>query len=516
MVIQTTIALVFIFAVLVMFHELGHFIAARLVGIKIEEFSFGFGPKLIRLFKRGDTDYTWRLVPLGGFVRLTGMEPGDENIPDSFQAQAIWKRALVIFCGPFASFLLAVIVFVTMGVFWGYPIGSTQNKIGMVIPQTEAARIGLRAGDRILEIDGVKISDGKQMVDFIHDAPGKDLSLLVERNGSKQTLTAVPRWSVTYLGASWSFMDAKQGSVDGVYESSPAKSAGIEPNDKLISLNGKQIGSGEDFIAAIQDAGEKQVTIELKRNDETISAKAVPPVGWVRFMGTRWAFPGAYADKVSKDSPFKYGDELVKINGAKVKTADDLLRVLRFEKSRSLDFVVGREDGEKPITVSPSPAQLAAVGQGVFTARGLLGFQPEQTLVKAGFVESVGKGLLITKNIAAVLIQTLTTKRIKDEVGGPVMIAKMTSSAVARGSYWVLQMLGGLSMSLAFINLIPIPAILDGGHLILLFVEGIRRKRWTIEQMRVFQMIGFAILVVLVVTVLWSDIFKISRGLVPQ
>jgi regulator of sigma E protease len=151
----------------------------------------------------------------------------------------------------------------------------------------------------------------------------------------------------------------------------------------------------------------------------------------------------------------------------------------------------------------------------VYTAIGLLGFVPEPTLVKAGFTESISRGLLVTKNLAAQLINTLTTKRIKEEVGGPLMIAKITASSVARGIQPLMMLLGGLSLSLAFINLIPIPVV-DGGHLVILGIEAIRRKRLTREQMQVVTLIGMAIIGVIFVTVIWSDLFKISQGLVPQ
>ena len=182
MFIETAIALVLIFAVLVLFHEFGHFAAARLVGMRVEEFAFGFGPKMITLFKRGDTEYTLHPIPLGGFCKIAGMEPDEQDIPDGFQAQAIWKRALVIFAGPFMSFVLAVLVFVSLGVYWGFPdFAKVQNRVGAVNPQTEAYRMNLRAGDRILEINGARVTDGEQLTSFIHSRPGERINLVIDR-----------------------------------------------------------------------------------------------------------------------------------------------------------------------------------------------------------------------------------------------------------------------------------------------------------------------------------------------
>ncbi|MCE5315364.1 MAG: RIP metalloprotease RseP [Armatimonadota bacterium] len=515
MIIETAIALIFIFAILIMFHELGHYSAARLVGMRVEEFAFGFGPKLLTLFKRGDTEYTIHPYPLGGFVKIAGMEPGEEDIPDGFQAQAIWKRALVIFAGPFASFVLAVIVFIVMGLFWGFPTGTTENRIAMVSPKTEAHRIGLRAGDRIVSINGVKIASGKDMTGLIHDNPGEQLTLTVKRNDHTLTKKASPSWNIYYLGAAWSFAQGKNGTVEYVAEKSAAAKAGIKKNDKIVGVNGKNTKSGSDFVSAIETSGDKPVSIIFKRGRKTINITARPNTEWVEFGGAHWVFPGGIADKVSKGSQFKYADMLTSIAGKKIKTGDDMLKVLRKNKSMRMSAQIERDGEKKRIVLHPYLVEYQAVKHGVYTAIGLLGFMPEQTLVKTGFVDSIKKGLLITKGMAEQLIDTLTSSRIKEEVGGPLMIAKVTASSVARGIYPVMSLLGGLSLSLAFINLIPIPVV-DGGHLVILAVEAIRCKRLTREQMQVITLIGMAILGVIFVTVIWSDLFKISQGLVPQ
>lgn len=430
-VIETAVALVFLFGILVLFHELGHFAVARLVGIRVEEFAFGFGPKLITLFKRGDTEYTIHPFPIGGFVKLAGMEPGEEDISDGFQAQSIWKRALVIFAGPFFSFLLAVIVFTTMGVFWGFPTGKTENRVAMVSPQTVASKIGLRAGDRIVAINDSPVKSGKDMTKFIHNHPGKELTLTIKRNGSTFTKTATPRWTIIYLDAAWSFPEGKKGIVEAVANGSPAEKAGIEEKDRLLAINGQRITSGEEFSNIAKKAGKNSVKIELIRNNEIVTVSAKPD-----------------------------------------------------EKSK-------------------------------FMSIGLLGFMPEQTLKKAGFFKSVNEGLILTKDVVVELIASFRSKNISENIGGPILIAKITQSTVARGPYSLVRLLGLLSMSLAFINLIPIPVV-DGGHLAILGIEALRKKRLTREQMQVVTMIGIFILGALFITVIWSDIFKITQGQVPQ
>jgi regulator of sigma E protease len=512
LVLETTIALVFMFAILVMFHELGHFLTARAVGIRVEVFALGFGPKLLRLFKRGDTEYTLHPLPVGGFVKLAGMEPGEEDIPDGFQAQAPWKRALVIFAGPFASFVLAVLVFLIVGVYFGFPdINKPSNRVGMVQPQTQAAKIDLKAGDRIIEIDGVRITNGRKMTDLIHSKPGQNVRIVVERGGKRTTKTGVPQWNVSYLGASWSFMQRDRARVEGVVPKSAADKAGIKEDDELASINGRAIVGGDEMVDTVKANGSREVTIDLMRDGKLITVTTKPSIAWVRFAGVKWVFPGAYAETGSES--VRRGDRLVSIDGSRIETGEQLVAYTAPAPGGEIRFKLRRNETSQEIKVRSTPADGEV---GYYNAIGLLGFLPEPALVKAGFSESITRGLTETWQRAVYLVGTLTSSRIKQDVGGPVMIAKVTASSVALGPYWVLTTLAGLSLSLAFINLVPIPAVLDGGHLIMIAVEAVRRKRFTREQMQLAQLVGLAMLAVLIVTVVVADITRLVGGLVPQ
>lgn len=191
---MTALALIVLLGTLVLFHEVGHFTAAKLFRIRVDEFAFGFGPKWIRLFKRGDTEYTIHPFPLGGFVKLAGMDPGEEDVPNGFNTRPVWQRILVYFAGPFMSFALAALVFFLMGITTGLPVtDEIVNRVEFVHPDTAAERAGLRTADYIVAIDGVKIQSGEQMVDMIHDSPGKTLLLTVKRGEKVLTTYATPK-----------------------------------------------------------------------------------------------------------------------------------------------------------------------------------------------------------------------------------------------------------------------------------------------------------------------------------
>lgn len=187
----TAPALVVLLGTLVFFHELGHFLMAKLLRIRVEEFAFGFGPKWLRLFKLGDTEYTVHPVPLGGFVKLAGMEPGQEDAPGGFNTKPWWKRFLVYGSGPAMSFVLAYLIFSTLGMAIGLPV--TTNRIDFVDKGSIAEKAGLRKGDVIIKIDDEPIESGEEMVGIIHRSPGKELVLLVQRGEQLITIRATPK-----------------------------------------------------------------------------------------------------------------------------------------------------------------------------------------------------------------------------------------------------------------------------------------------------------------------------------
>ncbi|MGD8549511.1 MAG: RIP metalloprotease RseP, partial [Desulfobacterales bacterium] len=178
-------ALVIVLGVLIFFHELGHFLVARLFGVGVEKFSLGFGPRLIGK-KIGITDYIISAIPLGGYVKMVGEQPDAEldpaDIPISFTHKNVWKRILIVAAGPFFNFLLAVIIF--FGIFQISGMFILQPSIGEVQEDTPASRGGLEKDDLITSINGVEISTWEEMADIITGSKGRPLSISVRRGDS--------------------------------------------------------------------------------------------------------------------------------------------------------------------------------------------------------------------------------------------------------------------------------------------------------------------------------------------
>ncbi len=180
---MTIILALIIFSLLVLVHEGGHFLAAKRAGIRVEEFAIGLGPALWQ-FKRGETIYSLRLFPLGGFNRISGMDGFEANDPRGFNCQPLLKRMGVIAAGSGMNFLLAVFLFVLTFTILGSPTDS--NVIGRVGPGKPAAQAGLESGDRVLAINDIPINSWTEMVELIHNNPETKISLLVERGNQQK------------------------------------------------------------------------------------------------------------------------------------------------------------------------------------------------------------------------------------------------------------------------------------------------------------------------------------------
>jgi regulator of sigma E protease len=386
--------------ILVIVHEWGHFIVARLFKVRVDEFSVGFGPLALKIGKRGDTEYNIRWVPLGGYVKIAGMEadeepinvakekargllgnePSDPNrseIPliaentadkaesaeqrerdaiDGFYSKPVWQRSLIIFAGPLMSFLLALFIFCNMG--WTTGIQLPSNIVGGVIKGQEAQRMGLKPSDKIIDVAGTPVHDQLSMVRAIRSKPDQDIAVTVLRNG--QTLI----------------------------------------------LHGKT-----------------------------------------------HALPG-----------------------------DDGKPELK--------------DGKR---------------------QGALGFIPGVEVKKVSFARSQQLGLTVMASVFDGMKQVFSSFRsVRENTGSVISIAAITSSAVDKGPAYVAMVAGNLTFSLAIFNLLPIP-ILDGGHLLIFFVESLRRgRRLTPQQQQNFMLAGLVMIGLLFIAVMTNDVLKVHNHTLPH
>lgn len=187
----TMLAAIFVFGLLVFVHELGHFAIAKMVGMRVEEFALGFGPKIFGR-REGETLYSLRAIPLGGFNKISGMDPDEEQDERSFNAQPVWARMLVIVAGSVMNFILPVLLFVIIFLASGIDKPSNLPLVGQTMPNKPAAAAGIQAGDQIIRAAGQEITQWKQFVAIIQANGGTVIELEVERNGQRLLLAVTP------------------------------------------------------------------------------------------------------------------------------------------------------------------------------------------------------------------------------------------------------------------------------------------------------------------------------------
>ncbi len=183
---------IILLGIIIFIHELGHFLFAKLLGVKVLKFSLGFGPKLIGKRYR-DTEYLISSIPLGGYVKMLGETPGeelkDEEKPFAYNYQPVWKRFVIVFAGPLFNIVFAVFIFF-FSFINGLPV--LVPEIGSVMSNTPAEKAGILKGDRIVEIDSKTIHQWDEMTDIIHKNPGKTLNLKIQRDSNTFQISISP------------------------------------------------------------------------------------------------------------------------------------------------------------------------------------------------------------------------------------------------------------------------------------------------------------------------------------
>ncbi|MBI4126724.1 MAG: site-2 protease family protein, partial [Deltaproteobacteria bacterium] len=280
---MTILAFLITLGVLIIVHELGHFLVAKWCGIGVEEFSVGFGPRLFGM-KKGGTDYRLSLIPLGGYVKMKGEEEDDKTPPasDSFAGQSVRRRAAVILCGPVMNLVLCLLLMPAV-----YMIGRTMPAylfeppvVIDVHPETSATRAGLQKGDRLLSIDGEGMETWEQTLNTIILAPGKKLSVEWERNGTvmkgevlSEELTESKR---SVIGIEPSLFLGREPVIDDVTAMSPAAKAGLQSGDRVTAYNGSPISDWNDLAEKINTSEGKSVELTVARGADLLTVSLTP------------------------------------------------------------------------------------------------------------------------------------------------------------------------------------------------------------------------------------------------
>ena len=188
----TALATIFVFGLIVFIHELGHFITAKMSGMQVDEFAIGFGPAIFKV-QKGETLYSIRIIPLGGFNRIAGMTPDEPLNERSFYNKPAWKKFIVISAGAVFNFILAIVLFFGLNVTVGNLTYTNEPVIGNIIAGSSAEQAHLEANDRIITIDGKKISTWDDIRPSLQGTANHGVTVVVEREGKTIETTVIPK-----------------------------------------------------------------------------------------------------------------------------------------------------------------------------------------------------------------------------------------------------------------------------------------------------------------------------------
>jgi regulator of sigma E protease len=447
----STVAFVVLVGLMVIVHEFGHFAVAKLCKVRVEAFSFGFGPRLFG-FKYGETDYKVCLLPLGGYVKMTGETPdqiqngstAEETMqnpdydPGSFLNHPRWQRILIGLAGPFANFALALLLMlVYFGLINEVPaIQVKTTNVEWVTPGSPAAQAGFQSGDLIRRFDGYDNPDWERLYTRAKLDAGQSVPVTLERGDQTVsfsfTIPAAAKEDDFDLGDAGLFIQALAGpiKVQDVAPGSPAQKAGLRPGDAIEAVDGHEFHTVDTLRAYLQVQHGSPVTLRVLRNGATQDLVASP----IKLDGTNYQLGFARAPYPTRTNPLPLGQAV----------------------SKSTSFCADNS-------------------------------------------------FLIVE-----VLQRIFTHRIAvSQLSGPVGIARMAGDAAeTKGWYPKFGLAAEISLNLGILNLLPFP-ILDGGLILLLLIESIIRRDISINVKERIYQAAFVVLVAFFVFIIFNDLTKL-------
>jgi len=427
------LSFIFVLGVLVFVHELGHFLAAKRVGIRVLKFQLGFNPTILS-YKYGETEYGIGALPLGGYVKMAGeaSEDGPTGDPSEFLSKSRWQRFQVLVMGPVMNLLLAFF------------------------------------------------------------------------------LAAV----VLYQGAEVESYNDQPVVVGVVKTDSPAAHAGIQPGDRIVTVGGHRVDTWEEFFVSIGTRANREVQVGLQRNGTDVTKTVTPvPDDKARFeIGDIGVLPNVHPHllAISAGEPgdkggLKAGDVIIAANGEPVTFEAEFRQIIRKNANTPIDLSVLRAG--IPLAIPVTPRLNGKVGYlGVTPTDDTKTIKPSMLgAFKLSAQKNVAMAGMIGQTVWGLITRQLSPKQLM----GPIAIAQVSGESAQLGWLALAGLMVSLSLNLGLLNLMPIP-MLDGGHIFIMALEGIARRDFSVRVKEKMLLAGFVVLMMLMVTVIYNDLTRIS------
>ena len=476
-ILSSTLWVLLALTILVFVHELGHFLTAKYFGMRVERFSVGFPPTIFGR-RYGDTEYAVGATPLGGYVKISGMidESLDtdhvETEPESweFRAKPVWQRIIVISAGVVFNVILAILIFA--GIQWseGETYVPAQNIEQVHVQKNSVAYdVGLRTGDRILKVNGETFKRFDQ-INPAALATADSLTITVRREGGVKELVGPPdiitRLSRARNNDQGFGLSYPPPLIGGVAKGSAADSIGLRTGDRILSVQNDTVRFWQEMVEFVQKTEGAPVSFRWERVDSLATdTMASGPTTIVRRDGSKTVYEATVAPRYDE------------------------------QRDRYLLGVFG-----------PDPERSSIIKKMIHAEFGVqhVEYGPGEALI--GGVTAAWEN---TRTIVITLKRVITGRDdLRESLGGPVMIAKVTSEAASRGPAVFWRIVAILSVTLAIMNILPIPA-LDGGQLMFLLYEAIARRKPSVRVRMVAQQIGMILLLGFMAFLIFNDILRL-------
>ncbi len=516
---------------LVFLHELGHYLAARACGVRVEAFSVGFGKVLWQRTWRG-TEWRLSALPLGGYVKIAGeqMEEGEEPEPDSLFAKSPLQRAFIAFAGPAVNLILPVLVLTVFLMGRGHTY--TLPVVGSINVGSAASKAGLKEGDQILEINGEPIKSWQDLSGHIAPAAGRSLNLVVRRGSRLKRIVAQPdsRLVPDPLGG-----QTRRGML-GI-SANPrgpvvlvTSDCGLEDYDEVLELDGREIGSftelwrglrGNRHLLKVRRYPPRKAGEPLdKAGAKTLEVTWVRPTdGTLGFLYPELTVEGVKEGSSAAEQGLQAGDRIESAGGLAIRTWSELNQVLENADDLTADVRVRRGKEARTVSLSLKKRMVSAelrterevLEHGIVTSSFIR--SPQLKTETLGIFSATAMASVQCVNFIGTMIEGLrrmvTGTVPLSQIGGPLMlydIGKEASRSWDQFWWWFLL----LSLNLGLMNLLPIP-VLDGGLIMISLVEMVRRRPLSLEARVKANQVGLVLVLGLMGLALINDVFRFLR-----
>lgn len=541
------IPFVILLGVLIFVHELGHFLVARWNGVRVEVFSLGFGKKILQ-YKKGDTIYAISIVPLGGYVKMFGEQPGDDIAESdkkvSFTHKNVWQRISIVLAGPLMNFFFAILLFISIAL-----IGEEQKApfVGDIVNGTPAYTFGFRSGDKLISIGDKKIRSYDEFQKELNKYKNSNVKIVVQHEGStdEAILTAQvgsvanknPVSLDSQIGDIEGLSYLSQGTTIGLQESSALASLGLKTGDRITSVNGKEVKlwrqlENELVSAKTNEALQLQVERDAgpKEKPDVISLTLSPNAVVKDFSTAALNLDSSdlYVADVVEKSPaeqagIKKHDRLVEINGKTLTKWEDVINTIKASQpDKPVNVKVMRSSALISLDIKPQMTEqmnMHGKEEKRFTI-GVISFANVADIdlvkIKADNVfEAFSRGVVKTWDVSVMtvlsFVRLIQNQISPKNIGGVLSIGQAASESFKMGLSSFLQMMALISVNLFILNLLPIP-VLDGGHMVFYTIELIKGSPLSLKKMEIAQQVGMILLMSLMVFALFNDFTRFFRS----